>query len=50
MLGYYKEKYQISEDQFPEAKKANNCSMAIPLHNRMVEEDYKYIVELLHKL
>lgn len=50
MLGYYKDKYNISSDDFPEAKLANDCSMAIPLHNRMVKEDYEYVVDLIKGL
>ena len=50
MLGYYKDKYNISSDDFPEAKLANDCSMAIPLHNRMVKDDFEYIVLLLRNL
>ena len=43
-LDYYKNLYNISADSFPNAKKANDNSMAIPLHNKMDEEDYIYIV------
>ena len=50
MLGYYKNRYNILADDFPEAKLANDCSMAIPLHNRMVKEDYEYVVSLLRRL
>lgn len=45
MLSYYKNRYGIQPDDFPGAKLANNCSMAIPLHNRMTKEDYIYVVE-----
>ncbi len=47
MLSYYKNLYGVSASDFPGAQLANNCSMAIPLHNRMVEDDYKYIVDVL---
>lgn len=50
MLGYYKEKYGIQEVDFPVAKLANNCSMAIPLHNRMVTGDFEYVVRLLKSI
>ncbi|MEQ8628960.1 DegT/DnrJ/EryC1/StrS family aminotransferase [Ekhidna sp.] len=50
MLTYYKEKYGIRPNDFPAAKKANDHSMAIPLHNRMVEEDYQYIVDALKNI
>ncbi|HWY37412.1 MAG TPA: DegT/DnrJ/EryC1/StrS family aminotransferase, partial [Bacteroidia bacterium] len=47
MLTFYKEKYGIKPGDFPGAQAANDHSMAIPLHNRMVAEDYAYIVEAL---
>ena len=47
MLNFYKEKFGIKPEDFPEAKKANDFSMAIPLHNRMVKEDYQYVVDAL---
>ena len=50
MLNYYKDLMKLNEDDFPQAKLANNCSMAIPLHNRMVKEDFEYIVHKLKSL
>lgn len=50
MLNYYKELMNLNADDFPGAKSANNYSMAIPLHNRMVEDDYKYIVNCLKSI
>ena len=50
MLNFYKDSFNIDEDDFPGAKTANNCSMAIPLHNRMVEEDYQYIIQTIKSL
>jgi len=47
MLNFYQQKFNLSPDDFPGAKTANNCSMAIPLHNRMVADDYYFIVEVL---
>lgn len=47
MLNYYKEKYNISENDFPMAKLANNTSIAIPLHNKMTKEDYEYVVHCI---
>lgn len=46
-LNFYQQKFNLSPDDFPGAKKANNCSMAIPLHNRMVADDYHFVVEVL---
>ncbi len=50
MLGYYAEKYGLQPSDFTGAELANNCSMAIPLHNRMVKEDYEYVVHLLKSI
>lgn len=47
MLAFYKKKYKIKATDFPNARKANNLSIAIPLHNSMTEEDYKYVVKTL---
>jgi len=47
MLSYYTDKIGINPNDFPGAMIANNQSMAIPLHNRMTDEDYKYVVEVL---
>jgi dTDP-4-amino-4,6-dideoxygalactose transaminase len=47
MLNFYAEKYNLKPSDFPGAQIANDRSMAIPLHNRMVAEDYMYIVEVL---
>lgn len=47
MLGYYAENYDLSPDDYPQAKLCNDQTMAIPLHNRMVAEDYEYIVAAL---
>jgi len=44
MLEYYANKYQLSPDDFPGARDANNFSMSIPLFNKMTKEDYEYVV------
>jgi dTDP-4-amino-4,6-dideoxygalactose transaminase len=50
MLNFYAQKYNVKASDFPGAKTANDMSMAIPLHNRMVAEDYYYVVEVLKSL
>jgi len=50
MLNFYKEKYGIIAEDYPGAMAANNYSMAIPLHNRMSEEDFKYVVSVIKSL
>ncbi len=50
MLTFYKNKYGIGNEDFPNAMKADNCSMALPLHNMMEQEDFEYIIHLLKSL
>jgi perosamine synthetase len=50
MLHFYAKKYNLKPTDYPGAQAANDLSMAIPLHNRMVAEDYQYVVEVLKSL
>lgn len=50
MLGYYAERYGFKPTDYPGAMKCNNQTMAIPLHNRMSQEDYQYVAAALHQL
>jgi perosamine synthetase len=50
MLGYYRDMYEISPDDYPASRDCNNNTMAIPLHNKMSQEDYEYVVRSLHDL
>lgn len=50
MLGYYRERFGLHQDQFPAARDSDRNSMAIPLHNRMDDDDYAYVVEALKSL
>ena len=50
MLNYYRDLYGIKPKDFPGARMANDHSMAIPLHNRMVREDFEYVVQALKNL
>lgn len=47
MLGYYRDRFGLSADDFPAARDCDANSMAIPLHNAMTAEDYAYVVEAL---
>jgi len=47
MLNYYQNLMDLKETDFPQAKLANDCSMAIPLHNRMTKEDYEYVISTI---
>lgn len=50
MLNFYAQKYNLKPSDYPGAQAANDFSMAIPLHNRMVVEDYHYVLEVLKSL
>ena len=50
MLNYYANKYNLLPSDYPGAQAANDFSMAIPLHNCMVAEDFHYVVEVLKSL
>lgn len=45
MLGYYRERFGLKPGDFPIARDSDQHSMAIPLHNRMSADDYRYVVE-----
>ena len=50
MLGYYRQRFGCRADDLPGARDCNDHTMAIPLHNRMVAEDYAYVVERLRSI
>jgi perosamine synthetase len=49
-LGYYRKHLGISPGRFPVAKRLQEQTLAIPLHNRMSAEDYAHVVEAIHAL
>ncbi|HQT24182.1 MAG: perosamine synthetase [Sphingobacteriales bacterium 17-39-43] len=50
MLGYYAKTYNIQPKDYPGAWSADQFSMSIPLHNRMVKEDFEYVVSALKSI
>jgi len=50
LLGYYREKLQTRPDDCPAARDCDRYSIAIPLHNRMSEADYRYIAQQIKGL
>ncbi len=50
MLGFYAKTFNIKPSDYPGAYAANEYSMSIPLHNKMVKEDYEYIVNVLKSI
>jgi len=47
MLDVYAKMYGIDPQDFPNAYKADQHSMSIPMHNKMTKEDFEYVVEAL---
>jgi perosamine synthetase len=47
MLTYYANRYNFRPEDFPGAFIANEYSMSLPLHNKMNELDYQYIVDAM---
>ena len=47
MLAYYRKRFGYRASDYPGAQYANDQSMAIPLHNGMVSEDFHYVVNAL---
>jgi dTDP-4-amino-4,6-dideoxygalactose transaminase len=50
MLAYYRERFGFRASDYPGAQYANDQSMAIPLHNMMVPDDYHYVVNALKNI
>jgi dTDP-4-amino-4,6-dideoxygalactose transaminase len=47
MLGVYARTFNIKPGDYPGAFAADQYSMSIPLHNKMVKEDFDYIIQAL---
>jgi dTDP-4-amino-4,6-dideoxygalactose transaminase len=50
MLGYYAERFEMRPEDYPGARDCESNSLAIPLHNRMAEDDYRWVVRELRVL
>lgn len=50
MLGLYQERFGLKPDDYPAARDCDAHSMAIPLHNRMIEDDFQYIVDVIKNI
>lgn len=47
MLGFYRDKFGFVPNDYPNARDCDLNSMAIPLHNRMTEDDFNYVVSVI---
>jgi dTDP-4-amino-4,6-dideoxygalactose transaminase len=50
MLGYYRDRFGLSPDDCPGARDCDANTMAIPLHNRMSDEDHDHVISTLRAL
>ncbi len=50
MLGYYAQRFGFCAEDFPGARDCNDHTMAIPLHNRMTQTDFEYVVDALRSI
>jgi dTDP-4-amino-4,6-dideoxygalactose transaminase len=50
VLGYYRSRFGLRPDDLPAARDCDRSTMAIPLHNRMSEDDYRYVVQQVRAL
>lgn len=44
MLTFYREKYKLSPEDFPNAYAANDCSISLPLFHGMTAEEQDYVI------
>jgi dTDP-4-amino-4,6-dideoxygalactose transaminase len=50
MLGLYRDRLGLAPEDYPAARDCNDHSMAIPLHNRMTDDDYAYVIDAVRRL
>jgi perosamine synthetase len=50
LLGYYRDRLGLRREDFPAAADCDANTMAIPLHNRMSPEDYRYVVDVIREI
>lgn len=50
MLGFYRDRFGLTADDYPGARDCDRQTLAIPLHNRMSEADYRYVVDCLRTI
>jgi len=45
MLSFYKNKYSIKPEDFPNAYIANECSISLPLFHGIKESEQEYVIQ-----
>ena len=47
MLSFYREKYGIRAEDFPNAYAANHCSISLPLFHGMTTLEQDYVIDVV---
>jgi len=45
MLSFYREKYALTPEDFPQAYAANDCSISLPLFHGMTEAEQAFVIQ-----
>ena len=45
MLSFYREKYQLRPEDFPNARAADQCSISLPLFHGMKKSEQDFVIE-----
>jgi perosamine synthetase len=49
LLSFYREKYDLKPDDFPNAYAADHCSISLPLFHGMSEAEQTFVIEAVIK-
>jgi perosamine synthetase len=49
MLAYYRDKYRLKPEDFPNAHAANDCSISLPLFHGMSEAEQDHVVDVVRQ-
>jgi perosamine synthetase len=50
MLQYYKSRFGLKKEDFPNAALCADTTLALPLHNRMLKEDFSYVIDCIKEI
>jgi dTDP-4-amino-4,6-dideoxygalactose transaminase len=49
MLSFYRDRYQLKPEDFPNAFAANDCSISLPLFHGMTDEEQRYVISVVSR-
>ena len=47
MLSFYREKYNLKQEDFPSAYKADHCSISLPLFHGMRDDEIEKVISVV---